>query len=591
MSEEERERREKYKRNRKRWLIIQLVVICCVSLATIALFIANAFTEKTYYVNYTESAQSDYTVQISQNDYYDTTDLPSGQTYVSSLVEYVYADFSYGIKTDSETNVTYNYTTKTIASLTIYERNASQPIFTKEYVITPSEEQEFLGKNLQVLDSVIIDYGYYNGIAKNFIATYHLSNATCNLSVKMILDVEGDCSEFENSNTSSHYVSINIPLAQNTFTISSQASVPSAESRVLACGKADLAKTLKDLAVYLAFIDGLLIITFIAVLFLTRNHDINYSIKVKNIEKSYKSFIQKTFEPFDTKGYQVIKLTTFEEMLGIRDTISSPILMNENEDKTCTTFTIPTQTNIIYVYELKVEDYDKIYANENKIEEKAEEKTAPVVLEDSVVDVKNEEEEVLPVETALQESEQDEEEVSAKPVVIYDEQSEVASTIVEGDEKSALEIKLSRSFEANLIQADDEVKEYYSDIKNLLLSYKGVKSRFSWKYDSYSRGRDQLVKLKIRGKTVYMFIALNPEDYDKARFYQTAVTVKKLLDVPMQVKIKSKLGLKKAKELIEDVMKKFEIEKDKDAVTIDYAKQYPNRTDKTLIAKGLIKKL
>ena len=375
MSEEERERREKYKRNRKRWLIIQLVVICCVSLATIALFIANALTEKTYYVNYTESAQSDYTVQISQNDYYDTTDLPSGQTYVSSLVEYVYADFSYGIKTDSETNVTYNYTTKTIATLSIYERNASQPIFTKEYVITPSEEQEFLGKNLQVLDSVIIDYGYYNGIAKNFIATYHLSNATCNLSVKMILDVEGDCSEFENSNTSSHYVSINIPLAQNTFTISSQASVPSAESRVLACGKADLAKTLKDLAVYLAFLDGLLIITFIAVLFLTRNHDINYSIKVKNIEKSYKSFIQKTFEPFDTKGYQVIKLTTFEEMLGIRDTISSPILMNENEDKTCTTFTIPTQTNIIYVYELKVEDYDKIYASENKIEEKAEEKT------------------------------------------------------------------------------------------------------------------------------------------------------------------------------------------------------------------------
>ena len=585
MSEEERERRENYKRTRKRWLIIQLVVICCVSLASIALFIANALTEKTYYVNYTESAKSDYTVQIAQNDYYDTTDLPAGQTYLSSLVEYVYADFSYEIKTDSETNVKYNYTTKTIATLTVYEKNASQPIFIKEYEITPSEEQEFVGKNLEAVDSIMIDFAYFNGIARNFVSTYHLSNATCNLNVKMSLNVEGDCSEFENSNTSSHYVALNIPLAQNTFTISSQASVPNSETRVLACGKAEIAKTLKDLAVYLAILDGLLIITFVAVLFLTRNHDINYAIKVKNIEKAYKSFIQKTFDPFDTTGYQVIKLTSFDEMLGIRDTISSPILMNENKDKTCTTFTIPTQTNIIYVYELKVEDYDKLYANEST--PISEEKSVQIVLDESVEqDANCKSVEIEPIDNEKQEEE--EQPVTASPVVESVEESETQSV---GEENSSLEIQLSRSFEANLIQADDEVKEYYGELKNLLLSYKGVKSRFSWKYDSYSRGRDQLVKLKIRGKTVYMFIALNPDDYDKARFYQTAVTVKKLLDVPMQVKIKSKLGLKKAKELIEDVMKKFEIEKDNNFVESDYVVEYPYESDSALIEKGLIKNL
>jgi hypothetical protein len=190
------------------------------------------------------------------------------------------------------------------------------------------------------------------------------------------------------------------------------------------------------------------------------------------------------------------------------------------------------------VYELKVEDYDKIYANENKVEEKQPEVKAVQVQETLVVEETVQESPVTEepiveevVEPVVEEPVVDEpitedipsEEVSAKPVV-EDADNEEVSTVVESVEKDSLNIKFSRSFEANLIQADDEVKTYYSELKNLLLSYKGVKSRFSWKYDSYSRGRDQLVKLKIRGKTIYMFIALNPEDYDKARYFHTAVT-------------------------------------------------------------------
>jgi hypothetical protein len=54
-------------------------------------------------------------------------------------------------------------------------------------------------------------------------------------------------------------------------------------------------------------------------------------------------------------------LPDFMDMLELRDTLQSPILMNENEDKTCTRFIIPTNTKILYVYEIKVDDYDEIY--------------------------------------------------------------------------------------------------------------------------------------------------------------------------------------------------------------------------------------
>jgi hypothetical protein len=58
----------------------------------------------------------------------------------------------------------------------------------------------------------------------------------------------------------------------------------------------------------------------------------------------------------------------FTDLLEIRDTIQSPILMSENEDQTCTTFMIPTNTKILYVFEVKVEDYDDIYGYTQTIE-------------------------------------------------------------------------------------------------------------------------------------------------------------------------------------------------------------------------------
>ena len=48
-------------------------------------------------------------------------------------------------------------------------------------------------------------------------------------------------------------------------------------------------------------------------------------------------------------------------MLGIRDTIQSPVLMWENKDETMTQFFIPTSTKILYVFEIKVANYDMIY--------------------------------------------------------------------------------------------------------------------------------------------------------------------------------------------------------------------------------------
>ncbi len=159
------------------------------------------------------------------------------------------------------------------------------------------------------------------------------------------------------------------------------------------------------------------------------------------------------------------------------------------------------------------------------------------------------------------------------------------------NEGNKIDIKYSRSFTANLIQSEDTVKDYYSELKNHIMSYKGVKSRISWKFDSYNRGRDQLFKVKLRGKTICLYCALDPAEFDESKYHHEPIDAKIFEDVPMLVKIKSGLGLRKAKELVDITMAKFGIEKDEKAKVVDYVAKYPYEPNEPLIARKLIKAL
>ena len=183
-----------------------------------------------------------------------------------------------------------------------------------------------------------------------------------------------------------------------------------------------------------------------------------------------------------------------------------------------------------------------------------------------------------------------EEPVQEEPVA--EEPVEIVPTVIPtyfDNEGNKIDIKYSRSFTANLIQSDDTVKDYYSQLKNHILSYKGVKSKISWKFDSYNRGRDQLFKIKFRGKTILLYCAIDPEELDKAKYHHEAINAKIFADVPTLLKVKSGLGLRKAKEVVDTVMAKFGIEANPKAKVVDYVKEYPYEETEALLARKLVK--
>lgn len=361
MSEAEIKRRQDYKRNRKNWILIQVAALAVVILIALGSFLVYDRMNRTYYIEYTESGSSDYKVQYKSNGFFEEEWIDSGQSYVSSLVNGIQADFNYALNMDTA-NVEFDYTYGIVARLIVSDKTSGDPIFDPTDVLLPDTTVGVRSTDsITVEEGVFVDFNKYNSLAHQFVEAYGLSNATSMLVVTLHVDVLSQSDEFENSNENSYSVSLNIPLGEKNFSIFSSSSAPEGESKVLACKGAvnrNIFLSIGIVAAVIAFVLGCVLTLFV---YITRNEDVNYAIKVQKLVSSYRSFIQQIDGEFDTEGYQLVVIKTFTEMLGIRDTIQSPILMSENKDETMTQFLIPTNTKLLYVYEIKVDNYDEIY--------------------------------------------------------------------------------------------------------------------------------------------------------------------------------------------------------------------------------------
>lgn len=178
------------------------------------------------------------------------------------------------------------------------------------------------------------------------------------------------------------------------------------------------------------------------------------------------------------------------------------------------------------------------------------------------------------------------------------------SFVVEEESAEAGTLRYDRSFTARLIQSDDELKQWYTELKNALLGFKKSKARMSWKRESFRIGRETLAKLSFRGKTLCIFLPLNPADFVDTKYKVEDVSKKvddpskpvsveepatpaQQDDTPCMYRIKNARRVKYAIELIEMAAAKYDtprIERESE----DFYVPYEGILE--LINKGLIKR-
>ena len=271
--------------------------------------------------------------------------------------------------------------------------------------------------------------------------------------------------------------------------------------------------------------------------------------------------------------------------------------------------------------ELVPDEIPEIKAEEPVEEPAAEEAEEPVAEEEPVIE---EEEEIPEIEEVVEEVEDEEipevdeqiveaeeEEITVEEEELTEEEPEEEAPIVEeapiptepqtavlvmgedGKEATAIiggqvvHIRFRSSFMSRLIQSTENIQGFYSTIKNHVLSYKGIKARSSWNYEAFNKGRIQLVKLNIKGKTLIVNLNLDPKEFNINKYHFIDCSDKpKFAKVPMMMKVRSGRAVKYTLELIDEMMAKYEL-KQGEIPTVDYSMPY--ETTEELAKRGLVK--
>ena len=146
-------------------------------------------------------------------------------------------------------------------------------------------------------------------------------------------------------------------------------------------------------------------------------------------------------------------------------------------------------------------------------------------------------------------------------------------------------VTYDRSFKARLIQSVKEVQDYYTELKNYLLSYKKMTARISWGAESFRIGRKLYAKMTVRGKMIQLFLAVDPAEYADTKYHGTDVKDSaKYEEVPFKFEVRSERKLGYAKDLIADMLADVP---QGDIPTVDYHEEY--RDTDALLEEGLVK--
>ena len=222
------------------------------------------------------------------------------------------------------------------------------------------------------------------------------------------------------------------------------------------------------------------------------------------------------------------------------------------------------------------------------VEEIAEE-PVPEVKEEVVPEVKEEtpvvEEKVekpAPVEPATKVKEEPKVEEKPQPKVKKEEvkpepvrESKPVFIIDENGNK----VYPGRDFEDRLYEADPVLLQMYSDLKNEFLSYRKVHTRVSKTNDAFRFEGTLVGKMIVSGTGLKVYLALDPLSVDSAIYHQRdASGKKKFVETPLEVKVKSPLSFRKAKQLIALAMEKTGTVKKTRYTPIDWTK--PNAKEK-----------
>ena len=115
--------------------------------------------------------------------------------------------------------------------------------------------------------------------------------------------------------------------------------------------------------------------------------------------------------------------------------------------------------------------------------------------------------------------------------------------------------KRGLTFKQKLAVANDGVLKKYQEITETLTAIERVRVADSRRFETYKRGNVALARLAIKGKTLNVYLGLDPKEYEDTKYiYTDESDVKAFERYPMRVKVTSDRKAKWVKELVAQIV-------------------------------------
>ena len=325
------------------------LIICVIVFIVAAFFFWNQSRQVVVdrEIPYTEKGSTSYKVYLDQNDYYDKEYLDEGMQYISSIIDYVELGYTYnavyvGIK-DYEL-----YKSVTANVVVTDPDNSNKIIYSKKEKL---KEERTDVDDLIVSDTLKIDYKKYNSVVNALKTKYGIS-ASCNLIIDYDFVYTSKNGEISNAKK----LSVTIPLSKQMIEI--EKSNPINDD-----GLYTIANTNTLYNYIMVFFTVLMVIftgVYLSIIIIRISDRVNKQSKydrfIRKALKEYDSYITQTKDESFLPDKPVIKISTFKELIDVRNNIDKTIIYTKINDNT-SKFEIIDE--VIYEYIVTRDDIEK----------------------------------------------------------------------------------------------------------------------------------------------------------------------------------------------------------------------------------------
>lgn len=306
--------------------VFNTVILLFIFIVLFSVFLYEAFDyNMEHTIKYSEGSKIDYKVYLKDNDFYDKEYLNKNMMYVANLIKNIEIDFNYNFSIDEKSSLDFDYSI--VGDLVITDSENENVIGQKSYVLLDKKNASMINEaSYSLVESIKIDYDYYNEIANKFKLDYGLDTKSyLKVYLKVHKQNSSSISTYKINDTKESLITI--PLSQRAINIKMDSEEISGEAKVKS--NSDMTRT-NYICIFLSLLFLILIlvkfIKLIKLILLLGDFDSKYDRYINKLLNEYDRLIVETTNMPDINQFEVIKISKFTELLDVRDNLKLPIM-------------------------------------------------------------------------------------------------------------------------------------------------------------------------------------------------------------------------------------------------------------------------